>query len=444
MGFIDNVCPSALEMPSQKTKKGAVLESKTDGPTCIFVFKTIIEPHIGELSLFKVYSGSIKEGMELVNETTGVTEKINQIYVLEGNERIPVKELAVGDIGATIKLKHTHVNNTLHTKGQAIELEPIDFPNHNMTVAIEAVERGQEEKLAQALHTLMEEDATVDFEVSSELKQTLLHCMGELHLKTIEWKLNHIHGVNVRFEQPRIPYRETITGTADAMYRHKKQSGGSGQFGEVTLRVEAWKEGLPEPTDVNVRNTERIDLPWGGKLEFKNCIVGGAIDARFIPSVLKGIMSVMEEGPLTGSYVRDVRVLLYDGKMHPVDSNDISFKIAGAQAFKAAFQLASPQLLEPVHQVVVLCSDDQVGSVMGDLQTRKGIVEGMEAEGSFQKITAKVPLVQLHNYSSALRGLTHGRARFSSSFAQYAPVDYETQEGLVKQHQRLATVEVGM
>jgi elongation factor G len=434
MGFIDNVCPSALEMPAQTTKNGEKLESKADGPTCIFVFKTIVEPHIGELSLFKVYSGTIKEGMELVNETTGVTEKINQLYILEGHERIPVKELAVGDIGATIKLKHTHVNNTLHTKGENIELSPIQFPHHNMSVAIEPTERGQEDKLAQALHTLKEEDATIHFEVSAELKQTLLHCMGELHLKTIEWKLEHIHGVNVRFEQPKIPYRETITSSADASYRHKKQSGGSGQFGEVSLRIDPWVEGMPEPTDLNVRSTETIDLPWGGKLVFLNCIVGGAIDTRFIPSVLKGIQSVMAEGPLTGSYVRDIRVALYDGKMHPVDSNDLSFKIAAANAFKDAFNRATPQLLEPLQKVEVLCTDDQVGAVMGDLQTRMGIVEGMEAVGSFQKITAKVPQVQLHNYSSALRGLTHGQARFSYTFAEYAPVDYETQQKLVKEH----------
>lgn len=266
--------------------------------------------------------------------------------------------------------------------------------------------------------------------------------MGELHLKTIEWKLEHIHGVNVRFEQPKIPYRETITGSADASYRHKKQSGGSGQFGEVSLRINPWVEGMPEPTDLNVRSTETIDLPWGGKLVFLNCIVGGAIDARFIPSVLKGIQSVMEEGPLTGSYVRDIRVALYDGKMHPVDSNDLSFKIAAANAFKDAFNQANPQLLEPVSKIEVMCTDDQVGAVMGDLQTRMGIVEGMDVEGNFQKITAKVPQVQLHNYSSSLRGITQGRARFSMQPSHYAAVDYVTQQRLVKEHNSASAEEM--
>lgn len=281
---------------------------------------------------------------------------------------------------------------------------------------------------------MVEEDATIHVEVSSELKQTLLHCMGELHFMTIEWKLNHIHNVKVDFEQPKIPYRETITNSADATYRHKKQSGGSGQFGEVTLRVEPWVEGMPEPTDVNVRKTETIELPWGGKLVFLNCIVGGAIDARFIPSVQKGIMSVMESGPLTGNYVRDVRVALYDGKMHPVDSNDISFKIAASHAFSDAFNQANPQLLEPISKLEVICGDDQIGTVMGDIQTRKGIVDGMDVEGSFQKVTAKVPQVQLHDYSSSLRGITQGRARFSMEFSHYASVDYETQKNLIKEH----------
>jgi elongation factor G len=436
MSFIDYVCPAPTEMPAQRTTAGGTLACKASGPACIFIFKTIIEPHIGELSLFKVYSGVVKTGCELVNENTGVTEKINQLYLLEGHNRVAVQELVAGDIGATIKLRSTHVNNTLHDKGANIELEPIKFPKANVTVAVSTVNKGEEEKLSIALHTLQEEDATVQFEISPELKQTLLHCQGELHLQVIQWKIEHIHKLEVKFEKPKIPYRETIGKMAESTYRHKKQSGGAGQFGEVYMRIEPWFNGIAEPHGLNVRSREEINLDWGGKLVFLNCIVGGAIDNRFLPSILKGVMEKMQNGPLTGSYVRDVRVAVYDGKMHPVDSYDISFKIAGLQAFRQAFIEAAPQLLEPVYEVEVLCPDDQVGAVMGDLQTRIAIVEGMEATGHFQKITAKVPLAQMHQYSSSLRSLTQGRARFNMKFASYAPVANDVQKKLMEAYSK--------
>lgn len=436
MSFIDNVCPLASEMPAQKLKNGKTLPCAPDGPACIFVYKTIIEPHIGELSLFKVYSGTVKSGCELVNEHTGVSEKLNQLLLLEGHHRIPVQELVAGDIGATIKLKSTHVNNTLHEKGSSLELEPINFPSPNLTVAISAANKGDEEKLSQALHTLQEEDATISFEVSSELKQTLIHCQGELHLQVIEWKIKNIHKLEVQFAAPKIPYRETIQTVAEANYRHKKQSGGAGQFGEITIRIEPWQENMPEPQGLNVRGKEIINLDWGGKLVFYNCIVGGAIDTRFLPSILKGVMEKMENGPLTGSYARDIRVCVFDGKMHPVDSNDISFKIAGLQAFRQAFMNAKPQLLEPIYKVMVFCPDELIGAVIGDIQTRMGIVEGMEAENHFQKITARIPLAQMHQYSSSLRGITQGRARFEMRFEAYAPVSFEQQQKLVEAHSK--------
>jgi len=436
MSFIDYVAPAPTEMPAQKTKSGKELKCDTNGPACIFIFKTIIEPHIGELSLFKVYSGTIKVGAELVNENTGVTEKFNQLFLLEGHNRVPVQELTAGDIGATIKLKSTHVNNTLHEKGANLELEPIQFPHPNLTVAISATNKGDEEKLAQALHTLQEEDATVKFEVSPELKQTLLHCQGELHLKVLQWKIEHIHKLDVKFDKPKIPYRETISRRAESNYRHKKQSGGAGQFAEVYMRIEPWYEGMPNPDGLNLRNKEEFDLDWGGKLVFCNCIVGGAIDARFLPSILKGVMEKMQNGPLTGCYARDIRVSVYDGKMHDVDSNDISFKIAGLQAFRQAFMEADPQLLEPIYTVEVLCPDEMVGAVMGDLQTRMGVVEGIDAEGHFQKITAKVPLAQMHQYSSSLRSLTQGRARFDMRFDSYSPVPYDVQRKLTEAHMK--------
>ncbi len=442
MGFIDNVCPSANEMPAQKTRKGDLLPCDASGPACIFIYKTIVESHVGEMSLFKVYSGTVKSGMELVNETTGVSEKLNQLYVVEGHNRTSVNELVAGDIGATIKLRNTHVNNTLHEKGKNIELNPIEFPAPNMTVAIESVKKGEEEKLSNALHTLREEDPTILVEVSSELKQTLLHCQGELHLSIIKWKIEHIHGLEVKFTKPRIPYRETIRRMAESNYRHKKQSGGAGQFGEVFMRIEPWYEGMPDPKGLNVRGRDEYPLDWGGKLVFFNCIVGGAIDTRFLPSILKGVMEKMQEGPLTGSYVRDVRVCVYDGKMHPVDSNDISFKIAGLQAFRQAFQQADPQILEPINQLEVLCPDDLTGSVMGDLQSRRAIVEGIDAEGHFTKIVAKVPLAEMHDYSSSLRSITQGRAKFKMKFYEYAAVPMEIQKRLQEEYGRLAKEEV--
>ncbi len=441
MGFIDNVCPSANEMPAQKTKSGDLLPCDAKGPACIFIYKTVNEPHVGELSFFKVYSGTIKSSMDLENESTGVTEKISQLFLVEGSKRTNVNELTAGDIGATLKLKNTHVNNTLHAKGKNYELPPIVFPSPNMTVAIETIKNGEEEKLSQAMHQLREEDPTLLVEVSTELKQTLIHCQGDMHLAVAKWKIEHNHKLEIRFIKPRIAYRETIQKMAESNYRHKKQSGGSGQFGEVFMRIEPWFEEMPEPVGLNVRGREEVHLDWGGKLIFYNCIVGGAIDIRFLPSILKGVMEKMQNGPLTGSYARDIRVCVYDGKMHPVDSNDISFKIAGLQAFRQAFQQADPQLLEPVYHVEVVCPDDVTGAVMGDLQSRRAIVEGIENEGQFQKIVAKVPLAELDGYSSSLRSITQGRAKFSMHFEAYEPVPYEIQRRLIEDYTKVAREE---
>lgn len=436
MGFIDNVCPSANEISPQTTKSGEKLSCDANGPTCLFVYKTVSEPHVGDLSFFKVFSGTVKTGMELLNEANGVVEKINQLFLMEGNKRTAVNELVAGDIGATLKLRNTHVNNTLHVKGKNYELPPIEFPPSNMTVAIEPVNKGEEEKLAQALHQLREEDATLVVEVSQELKQTLLHCQGDMHLAVAKWKIENLHKVPVKFVRPRIAYRETIRKAADASYRHKKQSGGAGQFGEVYMRVEPWYEGMPEPQGLSVRGREVFSLDWGGKLVFYNCIVGGAIDTRFLPSILKGVMEKMHDGPLTGSYVRDVRVSVYDGKMHPVDSNDISFKIAGLQAFRQAFQQADPQVLEPIYSVEVVCPEDLTGSVMGDIQSRRGIVEGMDTEGHFQKIISKVPLAEMHDFSSSLRSISQGRAKFKMKIDSYQPMPFDLQRKLADEYHK--------
>ncbi|MFT3747638.1 MAG: elongation factor G [Agriterribacter sp.] len=442
MGFIDNVCPSANEMPTQISVKGEPVSCDAASPVCAFVFKSVSESHVGDLSFLKVFSGTLKTGMELINETTGAYEKINQLYVVEGNKRINVNELSAGDIGATLKLKNTHVNNTLHEKNSHYELQPIAFPPANMSIAISSHKKGEEEKLASALHQLREEDPTIIVEVSQELKQTILHCQGDMHLAVIKWKLLHQYKVDVTFTEPRIPYRETIQTAAEAIYRHKKQSGGAGQFGEVHMRIEPWYENMPDPQGLNVRGREVQELPWGGKLAFYNCIVGGAIDQRFLPSVLKGVMEKMQEGPLTGSHVRDIRVSVFDGRMHPVDSNDISFKIAGLMAFKNAFQLSAPQLLEPIEYVEILCPENITGSVIGDLQTRRAIIEGINVEGNFTKVIAKVPLAEMNDYSSTLRSLTQGRAKFTKRFYEYAVVPYETQKKLTESYSKLSKEEV--
>ncbi len=442
MGFIDNVCPSANEMPPQKIKNGDKISCEANGPACIFIYKTVSEPHVGEMSFFKVYSGTVKSGMELENESTGVSEKLNQLFLVEGNKRVNTNELVAGDIGATLKLKNTHVNNTLHAKGRNYELHPIEFPSPNLTVAIETVQKGEEEKLSQALHQLKEEDATIIVEYSPELKQTLIHCQGDMHLAVAKWKIEHLYKLDVKFIRPRIPYRETIRKMADANYRHKKQSGGAGQFGEVFMRIDPWYEGMPDPNGMTVRGRETFDLDWGGKLVFYNCIVGGAIDTRFLPSILKGVMEKMHNGPLTGSYVRDVRVCVYDGKMHPVDSNDISFKIAGLQAFRQAFQQADPQILEPVYAVEVLCPDDLTGAVMGDLQSRRAIVDGIDSEGHFQKVLAKVPLAEMDGFSSSLRSLTGGRAKFKMHFHEYVAVPFDVQRKLIDEYSKTAKEEL--
>lgn len=443
MGFIDNVCPSANEMPPQKTRSGEEVPCDSAGHACIFIYKTISEAHIGETSYFKVYSGIVKPGMELVNETTGVTEKLNQIFIVEGEKRTSVNELVAGDIGATIKLKHTHVNNTLHTRGKNYELEPIIFPDSLMSVAIESAQKGDEEKLSLALHQVQEEDPTVRVEVSQELKQTIIHCQGELHLSVIKWKLEHFaKNLKVKFSKPRIPYRETIRKSVQTNYRHKKQSGGAGQFGEVFMQVEPYHEGMPDPKGMNVRGRDEYKLDWGGKLVFLNCIVGGAIDQRFLPSILKGIMEKMQEGPLTGSHVRDVRVSVYDGKMHPVDSNDISFKIAGLMAFKQAFQQADPQLLEPIYQLTVLCPDDLTGAIISDLQSRRSIIEGMDTEGHFTRVSARVPFSEMQDYSSSLRSITQGRAKFRLSFGEYSAAPFEIQRKLIDEYHKTAKEEL--
>lgn len=435
MGFIDNVTPSSVDLKPEITASGKELSHSPDGPEVLFVFKTAMEPNLGKMSYFKVISGEVKVGDELINHQNGQTERINQLFIIDGHKREAVNKLAVGDIGAILKLKDTDTNHTLRSKDYNDSIQPIDFPESKMQMAIVANNNSDDEKLGEVLQKIHQEDQTMIYEYSSELKQLIISLQGELHLAVIRWVIENIYHLDVSFVKPKIPYRETIQKMIDTSYRHKKQSGGAGQFGEVFMKVEPYYEGMPEPTGVNVRGKEVVDLPWGGKFVFYNCIVGGAIDARFLPSIQKGIMEKMEEGPLTGSYVRDVRVLVYDGKMHAVDSNDMAFKIAGMKAFKQAFMQASPKILEPLNELDVLVPEDLLGDVMTDLQSRRATIMGIEAKDSYQLIKAKTPLSELDRYTTALRSLTHGRASFNKRFSEYAPVPADIQDKLIKDYQ---------
>ncbi|MEY3398844.1 MAG: hypothetical protein RL220_1438, partial [Bacteroidota bacterium] len=436
MGFIDNVAPAAHELRPEITEDGTEIAPRTSGPAVVFVYRTEYEPNLGKLSFFKVLSGELKKGAQLKNSNSHTVEVFNQLFVMEGHEREPVEVLKAGDIGATLKLKNTETNHTLHALDSEMKVQPISFPLPRMTVSVVANNKRDDERLGEVLKKIHEQDPTVNFEQSNELKQLLLHCQGELHLATTKWTLEKVYNMDVSFGKPKIAYRETIQRPANSTYRHKKQSGGAGQFAEVHMRIEPYYEGAPEPTGFNIRHKEEINLEWGGKLQFYNCIVGGAIDARFIPSVLKGVMQKMERGPLTGSYVRDVRVILYDGKMHDVDSNDISFQIASAMAFRDAFHNAQPKLMEPIHEVVVMAPDEVTGEVMKDLQTRRAIIHGMDSIGHYTRITAYVPQANLYKYTTSLRSISQGKANFTSTFSEYAPVPPAVQDEVVQAHQQ--------
>jgi elongation factor G len=432
MGFIDNVTPSSADLKPEQTVEGNELECKADAPTSLFIFKTLYEPNLGQISFFKVKSGEIKQNDKLENSRNEEIEAINQLFIMDGKNREPVEKLTAGDIGATLKLKYTETNDTLRTKGSDITIKPINFPLPRIHKSVSAQDKNEEEKLNEALKKIKSQDPTVQVNYSTELKQLILSCQGELHLATIDWILKNEYGIKANFEQPKIAYRETIQRSATTSYKHKKQSGGSGQFGEVHIKIEPYFEGMPEPEGFNIRGKEEISLDWGGKLVFYNCIVGGVIDARYLPAVLKGILEVMEEGPLTGSYARDIRVMLFDGKMHSVDSNDISFKIAGSHAFKDAFLNAKPKLLEPIHELTVKVPEEMLGNVMTDLQGRRSIILGMDSDGKYQTIKAKTPLAEMYKYSTTLRSITQGRGSFTTKFSNFELVPNNVQQELTK------------
>jgi len=444
MELLGDIVPAVNEVPSVKNTRGEEVKADENGSEAVFFFKISMEPHIGEVSYFKVMSGSLQPGDDLVNADRGSRERIGQIYACAGANRISVDKLNAGDLGCTVKLKDVKAGNTLCDKSNEQQFNFIQYPNSKYSRAIRAENAADTEKLMAALLKMRQEDPTWVVEQSKELRQTIVHGQGEFHLRTLKWRLENNEKISVIYDEPKIPYRETITKAARADYRHKKQSGGAGQFGEVHLIVEPYTEGMPDPTvfkfggqeyRMNIKSKEEIDLEWGGKLVFINSVVGGAIDTRFMPAILKGIMERMEQGPLTGSYARDVRVIVYDGKMHPVDSNELSFMLAGRQAFSAAFKEAGPKILEPIYDLEVLVPADYMGDVMSDLQGRRAIIMGMGAEGGYQKLSAKIPQKELSNYSIALSSLSGGRASFSTTFANYELVPSDVQSQLIAQHE---------
>ncbi len=442
MEFLGNVVPFVNEMPAVHNTRGEVVSPDPAGTASIYFFKTGVEPHIGEVQYFKVMSGTVHEGDDLSNADRGSKERMAQLFVCSGANREKVESLSAGDIGCTVKLKDVRTGNTLNAKDCDNRFNFIKYPNPKFTRAIRAKNEADTEKMMAALNRMRQEDPTWEVEQSKELRQILVHGQGEFHLRTLKWRLENLDKIAVDFYEQRIPYRETITRAARADYRHKKQSGGAGQFGEVHLIVEPYSDGMPDPTvyhfggqeiRVNIKGKEEISLEWGGKLVFINSVVGGAIDARFMPAILKGVMSRMEQGPLTGSYARDVRVVVYDGKMHPVDSNELSFMLAGRNAFSQAFREAGPKVLEPIYDVEVFVPADKMGDVMSDLQGRRGLIVGMSSESGYEKLQAKVPLKEMSSYATTLSSLTGGRASFIMKFASYELMPGDLQNKLIEQ-----------
>ena len=441
MDFITSSAPSPADAPAPKNSKGAEVKCSAAGPASVFVFKTTIEEHIGEINYFRVMSGKITENLDVINTSNGTKERLSQIFICAGKNRTRVPEVQAGDIGGFVKLKNTKTNHTLNAPGNDWTFDAMKFPEPKYRTAIKPLSESDEEKMGEALNRMHQEDPTIRVEYSKELKQIIIHGQGEYHLNILKWHLDNIYKIETQYLAPKIPYRETITKASQADYRHKKQSGGAGQFGEVHMIIEPWEEGSEAKTMMKIagkeiklsnRDKEVIDLQWGGKLEYVNCIVGGSIDARFMPAILKGIMEKMEVGPLTGSYARDIRVYVYDGKMHPVDSNEISFRLAGRNAFSTAFKNAGPKILEPVYDVEIMVPADRMGDVISDLQGRRGMVLGMSSEKGFEVIKAKVPLAEMNKYSTSLSSLTGGRAMYSMKFAEYSQVPGEVQDAVIK------------
>jgi elongation factor G len=436
LDFIIDCAPAPNDLPMPVTEGSVKVDCDVNSKVSLYIFKMISDVKLGDMTYFKVKSGRLHSGMDLVIESKGSTERFGGVYVVSGKKREEITELLAGDLGATVKLKNTHISDTLHEKGFNVNFDSIDYPTSKVRTAIVPKTRGEEEKVGVGLHALHSEDPTIVVVHSQELRQTIIFAQGELHLSAVKWRLEHRYKVETEFIDPKVPYRETIQKRVQGSYRHKKQSGGAGQFAEVHMMIEPWIEGMPDPDALNVRGREIFDLDWGGKLVYLNCIVGGVIDQRFLPAILKGVMEKMQEGPLTGSYVRDIRVTVYDGKMHPVDSNEAAFKTAGMMVFKDNFTQASPKILEPIYNVEIKVPEDFVGDVMSDLPSRRGVILGIDSEGKYQKIKARMPLAELDKYSQGLRSMTQARATYSSEFAEYQSVPPNVQVELIETYKK--------
>ncbi|MDZ7692886.1 MAG: elongation factor G [Balneolaceae bacterium] len=436
MGFLGNVAPNPLEANPPKTTGGEDLELDPAGRPIMFTFKDSAESHVGDLIYFKVYGGSLKSGLDLVSNT-GNSTRLSSLYLTNGEKREEIPEVKTGDIAAAVRLKDIGVNETLHEKGDEVTIEPIEYPKTTIRTAIKLNKQGEEDKLGTALHQLQHEDPSLEVEHSQELNQVILHGQGEEHLNVIEYELSNRFNLDFEFVEPRIPYRETITKSIRTHYKHKKQSGGAGQYAEVNMLIEPLQDTMAEHDDLKVRDVQEIDLEWGGKLVFRNCIVGGVVDNRFMPAILKGIMEKMKNGPMSSCRVRDLRISVYDGSMHSVDSNEAAFKTAALMAFRDGFMKASPQLLEPVYEVEITVPARFMGDVMSDLSTRRGQIQGMDAEGSIQKIKAMVPLKELDQYATRLKSMTQGSASYKRDFSHYGKVPTDVQERVIQQNMEL-------
>ncbi|MGM0546250.1 MAG: elongation factor G [Bacteroidota bacterium] len=433
MGFLGNVAPNPLEANPPKTVTGEQVRIDEDGDPLMFVWKNSSESHVGDMLYFKSYGGTVQPGLNLLNHSSGSSVRISGLYGINGKKRIEMSEIPTGDLAAAVKLKNTGVNDTLHTKGKEVAIEPIDFPEPIIRTAITLKKNGEEDKLGNALHQLQREDPSMQIEHSQELKQVIVHGQGEEHLAVIKYALENRFNLEIDFVQPRIPYRETITKSVRTEYKHKKQSGGAGQYAAVAMLMEPLTDNMPEHDDLKVRDTQEIDLEWGGKLIFRNCIVGGVIDNRFMPAIIKGIMEKMETGPLSNCRVRDLRISVYDGDMHSVDSNDAAFRTAALMAFRKGFLEGKPKLMEPVYTIEVTVPANYMGDVMSDISTRRGQILGMDSEGSIQKIKAQVPLEELDHYATRLKSMTQGSAGYSREFSHYEQVPHDIQQRVMEE-----------
>ncbi len=434
MDFIVDFCPSPLDAsPPIAYVPGTdqTVQLSPDSETALFIFKTISEPHVGELSFFRVFSGHVGGGTELVNMSNGRGERLNQLYTMNGKGRTEVPMLHFGDIGGVVKLKNSHTNNTLAAKGATFAIPTIWFPAPIADGAVSLKGKGDEAKVAEGLHMMHEEDPTFNVYLDGETHQTVVSGLGELHLDVILKRLQAKYGVEVELNPPRIPYRETIRGAANTSYRHRKQTGGSGQFGEVHLHIEPWDEHRPVPGAYQVRGEELEDLPWGGKFHFINSIVGGSIDARFVPAVKKGVLETLQRGAFAGYPMTNVRVILHDGKMHAVDSNENAFKTAARMCFKQGVKECRPQLMEPIWNIEVVAPIDHMGDIMSDLSSRRGRILGMDSRGTAQVIKAQIPLAELYGYAARIRGLTQGRGSYTRTFSHYEEMPREVESKIV-------------